>query len=128
MAVRENEPLRSGLAASATILALTIISAAPVLAAPDRNIDCAEASAATLEVAVAEFSTSRAVNSEDSIKLLGPGFDLMSRERIADESDESEQSEQAAEDGTETEPKREITVPPETGPLTFKRQMYRRDI
>lgn len=128
MAVRQNEPMQSSFAVFAGSLALTVIAAAPVLAAPDRSIDCSETAAATLEVAETEFSTSRVIDSGDAIELLGTTFELASRDYAEDDPDASEKPEQALENDSETEPATEATVPADAGSPLYKRQMYRRDI
>ena len=65
MAVRDNQPLQGGFA---TVVALTLISAAPVLAAPDRNI-CDDAAEPTLEVSTTELSTAAPEDANESVKL-----------------------------------------------------------
>lgn len=126
MTVRENKPVKGGLGPYAAMLALTVASAAPVLAATDRNVDCDEPAMATLEVAETEFSTSHIVSSEDAVDLLGSDFEF--RSTIAVEEGETDQGEQTVDDDSETAPKREMAVPADVGPLFYKRQMYRRDI
>lgn len=128
MARGEKQPVQGSTAPFAAILALTIVSAAPVLAAPDRNINCEEASSATLKIAETEFSTTRIASPEESVKLLRPDFELASRGATADEDHDSEQTEQAVEDDSEDAQQREATLPADAGPMVHKRQMYRRDI
>lgn len=126
MATRENKPVQGGISPYAAILALTIVSAAPVLAATDRVVSCDEPTIATLEVAETEFSTSRVATSEDAVDLLGADFQL--RSTIAVEDDEAVKSEQAVEDDSESAPQRDTAVPADASQLSYKRQMYRRDI
>lgn len=123
MAARKNQPLHSGFAA---IVALTSMVAAPVLAAPDRNI-CEETAAPTLDVATTEFSRTTAAEADDAIKLLGPTFELASRKEVADEESAPSPADKAAEVGVDSEQK-DAAIPADTGPLVHKRQMYRRDI
>ena len=126
MAIRENKPVQGRFNPYAAILALTIASAAPVLAATDRSINCDERAIATLEVTVTEFATSRVATSEDAVDLLRADFEL--RSTIAVEEDEAIKGEQAAEDDSRSAPKRDKAVPAEAGQRSYKRQMYRRDI
>ena len=128
MASGGKQPVQGGTAPFAAILALTIVSAAPALAAPDRNINCEEASSATLKVAETEFSTTRISSAEESVELLRPDFELASRGATAEEEQDSEQTEQAVEDDSENAQQRESTLPADAGPMVHKRQMYRRDI
>jgi hypothetical protein len=105
---------------------MAMMSAAPALAAPDRNI-CEDAAAATLDVATTEFSQEAAADAGESIELLGPNFELASRERAVGEGDTPEQSERGVgedSDGDEIN----SAVPADAGPLVYKRRMYRRDI
>ena len=121
MAVRKIQPLQGSFA---TIVALTSIAAAPVLAAPDRSI-CEESAAPTLDVATTEFSVTTAADTDESIELLGPNFEFASREKSAADDNEPEQAEPTADDSAE---EGDATIPAEAGPLVHKRQMYRRDI
>lgn len=123
MAVRNNQPVQCGFAA---LVALGLISAAPVLAAPERSI-CEDASAPTLEVASTEFSVTATADTQESIELIGPNFELASRERAVGGDDEQKQIERAAEDDADAD-QGDDAVPADTGPLVYKRQMYRRDI
>ena len=121
MAVRKIHPVYGGFAA---IVALTAISAAPVLAAPERSI-CDESAAPTLDITPAEFSAS--ADADASIDLLGPNFEFASRETSVGEDETLEQTESTAEEDADTE-SGDATVPADAGPLVHKRQMYRRDI
>lgn len=121
MAVRKIQPVYGGFAAFA---ALTAVWAAPVLAAPDRSI-CDETTATKLDIITTEFSVT--ADADASIELLGPNFELASRETSVGEDDETEQTEKAAEEDGDAE-SGNATVPADAGPLVHKRQMYRRDI
>ena len=123
MAVRDNQPLQGGFA---TVVALTLISAAPVLAAPDRNI-CDDAAEPTLEVSTTEFSTAAPEDANESVKLLGPNFEFASRERVVGDEDRSEQNEHGLDEDADAE-QSDTAIPADAGPLVYKRQMYRRDI
>ena len=120
MAVRKIQPVTGGFV---SIVALTVMSTAPVLAAPDRSI-CDDTAAPTLEVTTTDFSN--AVDADESIELLGPNFELASRDSTVDD-EEAEQTESTAEDDTDSE-SGNSAVPGDAGPLVHKRQMYRRDI
>lgn len=126
MAIRENKPVQGGFSPYAAILALTILSAAPVLAATNRSVTCDEPTIATLEVAKTEFATSHVATHDEAVDLLGADFEL--RSTIAVEEDEAAKDEQAVEDNSESAPKRDPAVPADAGQLSYKRQMYRRDI
>jgi hypothetical protein len=121
MAVRKIQPVCGGLA---MIAALTAAWTAPVLAAPDRSL-CDEPTAPTLAITATEFSVT--ADADASIELIGPNFELASREASAREDEELEQTESAAEEDAGAESS-DATVPAEGGPLVHKRQMYRRDI
>ena len=121
MAVRKIQPVYGGFAA---IAALTAIWAAPVLAAPDRSI-CDKTVAPTLDIPTTEFSI--AADADASIELLGPNFELASRDSSIEEDDEPKQAETAAEEDSDSE-SGNATLPADAGPLVHKRQMYRRDI
>ena len=123
MAVRNNQPVRGGIAAA---VALTVIAAAPVLAAPERSI-CEDAPAPTLDVASTEFSVMPASDSHESIELLGPNFELASRESSVGEDSQQEPIERAVEDDPDSDQGDEV-APADSGPLVYKRQMYSRDI
>ena len=123
MAVRKIQPVHSGFAA---VFALTLITAAPVLAAPDRNI-CDDNAAPTLDVTTTEFSSSTVTNESDAAEMMGQSFELASRESAEDESNASEAVDRDADESADSE-NSEAAVPAESGPLVHKRQMYRRDI
>lgn len=127
MARREDKPTRNRFRAFAAIVTMTVISAAPVLAAPDRNL-CDDADEATLDVSSADFSKTPVASSDGPIELLGPNFELAAQERVVEEDLEREQDEQNREESAEVD-KNEATIPKNSGGLVvYKRQMYRRDI
>ena len=121
MAASRIRPVYSGLAA---IVALTLISAAPVLAAPDRDL-CADAATSSLNIKTTDFSTT--ADADESIELLGSSFEFAAREQSETEDEQSEQAESAADEDTDGEAGNPA-APAEAGPLVNKRQMYRRDI
>jgi hypothetical protein len=121
MAVRKIRPVHGSLAA---IVALAAISAAPVLAAPERSI-CEETAAPTLEITSTEFTSTG--DADASIELLGPNFEFASREAPVREDDEPAQTDAAVEEDADDE-SGNATGPADPGPLVHKRQMYRRDI
>lgn len=123
MAVRDKQPLQGGFA---TIVALTLISAAPVLAAPDRNI-CDDSSAPTLDVSTTEFSSATPADTDNTVELLGPALEFTSRERAVRDDKQPEPTKRATEQDADSE-QRDSAIPGDAGPLVYKRQMYRRDI
>lgn len=128
MAKREDKPMQNRVRAAAAIVSMTVISAAPVLAAPDRNL-CDDANEATLDVASAELSRTPVAKSDEPIELLGPNFELAVQERVVEEDLEREQEERNREKSADEVDRNEATIPAESGgPLVNKRQMYRRDI
>lgn len=122
MAARNNQPLHGGFA---TIIALTLVSAAPVLAAPDRSI-CEDAAPTTLDFTTAEFSASPANGEHESTEFLAPNLELASREKANVEDDEKEQTERTVEDDADAD--QSDAAAADTVPLVHRRQMYRRDI
>ena len=123
MAVRTIQPVHRGFAA---IFSLTLITAAPVLAAPDRSI-CDDDAAPTLDVTTTEFSSSTVSSESDTTEMMGQRFELASRESAEDERDAAEPVDRDADENADSE-NSEAVVPAEPGPLVHKRQMYRRDI
>ena len=121
MAVSKIKPVHVSFA---TIAAFAAISTTPVLAAPDRTI-CDETAAPTLDITTTEFA--QTADTDASIELLGPNFELASRETPVRDDEQPEQSDAAIEEDVDTE-SRSATVPADAGPLVHKRQMYRRDI
>ena len=127
MAKREDKPMQDRVRTVATIVSMTLISAAPVLAAPDRNL-CDDSKEATLDVASADFSKTPVAKSDEPIELLGPNFELAVQERVAEDDMDREQEEQKPDESAVVD-RNEATIPAESGgPLVHKRQMYRRDI
>ena len=102
MAKREDKPMQNGFRALATVVSMTLMSAAPVLAAPDRNL-CDEASEATLDVANADFSKTPVTNSDEPVELLGPNFEMTAQEKVVEEEVERNHDEQIGEDSAELE-------------------------
>lgn len=121
MAASKIRPVHGGFAA---IVAVAMISATPVLAAPDRGL-CDDAATTALDIKTTEFSTT--ADADESIELLGPNFEFAAREKSVTEDEQSEQSESAADEDTDGEAGNPA-APADSGPLVNKRQMYRRDI
>lgn len=124
MASRKTQAVYGGFA---SIVALAAVWTAPVLAAPDRSI-CDKTAASTLDITTTEFSVT--AEADESIELLGPNFELASRQTSVGEDDKPEQTERAADEDAEMAEMESsnAAVPADAGPLVHKRQMYRRDI
>lgn len=126
MALRPHEPTQGTCSATAAVLALTVILAAPVLAAPDRDPNCESDTAPTLTVVETEYTVTPVDRADGALESR-----LVTRPRTtltADAEEESELKEESGDDAAGS-PESASTPPPKAGgPLVYKRQMYRRDI
>ena len=131
MAIRPKEPKQVNIAATAAVLVLVGWFAAPVLAASDHRVLCAEE-----RTAIPDFNeqvrTETAASTIDAVAadhLLKPRVEATAREVFADSIDETAadepvEIESEADDAAELRlrPMSEIEVAP------LRRQMYRKDI
>jgi len=127
MAVRQKQPKQGHIAATAAILVLAGWFAAPVLAAPDRDLLCDENREATLEIKTDTVATTIEAVADDH--LLKPRVAATAREVFADATSESETEEAVelkSDDDEADTPRLRPVSDNELVPL--RRQMYRRDI
>ena len=131
MAVRPEKSGQGTIAVTAAALVLAGLIAAPVLAAPERDLHCEEDATSYLSVSATDLTATPVNSSEELLKdhLLKPRADSAARTAFADEDAEASTEDEAAE-----EPLDAVTTKPlvpsasENHPSPYKRQMYRRDI
>lgn len=145
MAVRPQAPRQGNIASTVAVLVLAGCFAAPVLAASDRGFLCDKNREANLDIAGLELAVTPAshdVTSNDSVEsaaatidsvaadhLLKPRVEAAAREVFAESASESnpeEVLEVESDDDEIVEPRlRRVS---ENEAVTFRRQMYRKDI
>lgn len=131
MAVRPEKSGQGTIAVTAAALVLAGLIAAPVLAAPQRDLHCEEDATPNLSLSATDLSATPINGSEELLKdhLLRPRADSAARTAFADEVAEESAEEESAEDPIDAVATKPL-VPSasETEPSPYKRQMYRRDI
>ena len=131
MAVRPKEPRQVTTAAVTAGLVMAAWLAAPVLAAPERDLLCAESMAPNLDLSATEL-TATPVNNDDELlenHLLRPNTESAARSAFAEEDAEAAELDEDGEadvDSLATESILPSASDREQSP--YKRQMYRRDI
>jgi hypothetical protein len=131
MAVRPEKPGQGTIAVTAAALVLTGLIAAPVLAAPERDLQREEDVTPNLSLSATDLTATPVNSSEELLKdhLLRPRADSAARAAFADEVAEESAEEESAEesiDAVATKPL--VPSASENEPSPYKRQMYRRDI
>lgn len=127
-------PEKSGhviIAAAAAAFAFAALIAAPVLAAPESDLDCDENTVPALDVSATVLTATPVNNSEELLKshLLKSRADSAVRAAFADEEAATDAEEEIAEepvDAIATKPA--VPSASDGEPSPYKRQMYRRDI
>ena len=131
MAVRPEEPRKATTAVATAGLVMAAWLAAPVLAAPERDLLCDESAAPELDLTATEL-TARPVNNSDKLlenHLLKPNTESAARSAFAKETPVDVEVEEQGEDDADalaTESLLPSASDREQSP--YKRQMYRRDI
>ncbi len=131
MAVRPGQSAQGKTAVGTAGLVLLAWLAAPVYAAPDRDVLC-EDGELTVSLSATELSVSPVNNSDELLNehLLKPRAESALRSAFADDNEQPEESERESIEEEDDILGEKPIVPSAFGrePSPFKRQMYRRDI
>ena len=131
MAVRPNEPRQGATAVLTAALAMAAWLAAPVLAAPDRDLLGSENAAPELEASATTLTATPVSNPDDLLDnhLLRSNTESAARSAFSEEEPERVDGDHDSEDDVDalaTDPVLPSVSDREQSP--YKRQMYRRDI
>jgi hypothetical protein len=131
MPVQLTQP-RQQIAAATAVILLAGILAAPVLAAPERDLMCSEDAGFSPALSATELSAIPVSSSEEMLEnhLLKPRAEAAVRGAFAEQAEEDEAGSEAEEIDTDESVVSEQGIPraSEGKRPIYKRQMYRRDI
>ena len=131
MAVRPKEPRQGTTAVATAGLVVAVWLAAPVLAAPDRDLLCDESTTPELDVPVNEFTATPVSSSDELVEhhLLRPNTESAARNAFSKEAPEAVEGDEDGEDDAESLPAKSLLPSASDRQQSpYKRQMYRRDI